>query len=178
VSSARAQASDDLFTPAEAPLPPGAKKRKRAKNADIEDDFAFQCKTRGLPTPAREWEFAKKAFGRRWRLDFAFLDFKLAVEIEGLVVTRALVGGQRIPITVRGKPAIAVVEGQERLVSMGRHAHADGFREDCRKYSAAAELGWTVIRFDPQMVKKREAIEHTMRCLIARGWKNPGILEA
>lgn len=165
----------DLFTPAEAPIPAGAKKpRGRSKNADVEDLFAFQCSSRGLPQFIREHEFAKKAFGRRWRLDFAFPGHMLAIEIEGIVVAKAIIGGDRVELKIGQRDAIAIMGGQERLVSMGRHAHADGFREDCRKYAAAAELGWTVIRFDPKMVRKLEAIEATMRCLIARGWTNPG----
>ena len=133
----------------------GAPRKKRGeKRRSAEDEFAYQCKANGLPEPAREWRFAK-SIGRQWRFDFVFLDHKLAVEIEGLVVAMANIGGKR------------------RMVSMGRHAHADGFREDCRKYATAAALGWTVIRFDPQMVKKREAIEHTMRVLRTKGWK-PG----
>jgi very-short-patch-repair endonuclease len=146
-----------LFDARSAPLPRGVKapktKRKRGENA--EDLFARQCREYGLPAPIREHRFAK-GIGRQWRFDFAFHDFMLAVEIEGLVVANAMIGGKK------------------RLVSMGRHAHADGFREDNIKYASAAVLGWTVLRFDPRQVKDGTAIEYTQRVLAARGWKNPG----
>ena len=171
------QAIADLFSPRDVPYPPGTKppKEKKRRGEDAEAKFARQCREYGLPAFAREFEFAKKALGRRWRADFAFLEpYKLLVEIEGIVVTKAIVGASRVKAVVGKRIVDAVIGGQERLVSMGRHAHADGFREDCRKYASAVELGWTVIRFDPKMVRNREAIERTMRCLIARGWKNPG----
>lgn len=144
--------TDELFAPDV--LVAGAPRKKRGQRRTAEDEFELQCRANGLPAPAREWRFAK-SIGRQWRFDFAFIDQLLAVEIEGIVVAMATVGGKR------------------RMVSMGRHAHADGFREDCRKYASAAMLGWTVLRFDPQMVKKREAIEMTMRVLHAKGWRPP-----
>lgn len=143
--------SGHLFAP-DVPAVAAPKRKRGSKRRSAEDEFAFQCRSHGLPEPAREWRFAK-SIGRQWRFDFAFLEpYLVAVEIEGIVVAKANVGGKM------------------RLVSLGRHAHADGFREDCRKYASAAALGWTVIRFDPQMVKKREAIEMTMRVLASKGW--------
>jgi len=151
--------SGSLFIdPADSPLVNPPKRKRGAPRRSAEDEFAFSCRAMKLPEFAREYRFAK-SIGRKWRFDFAFglpgsdAPYQVAVEIEGIVVTTALVGGKK------------------RLVSLGRHAHADGFREDMRKYSTAAALGWTVIRFDPQMVKKGEAIEMTMRVLSARGWE-------
>lgn len=142
-----------LFRDEPRAAPPTRGRRKKSKRA--EDLFAEQCRTYGLPQPVREYRFAK-SIGRRWRFDFAFfsplddaLDYRVAVEIEGLVVRR--------------------INGQ--MVTTGRHANVAGFREDCRKYSTAAELGWTVLRFEQSMVRSREAIEATMRVLAARGWK-------
>lgn len=130
-------------------------RRKRSGTKKPEDEFAFQCMTRKLPTFKRQYRFAKEALGRQWQFDFAFPEYQLAVELEGLVVASATIGGKK------------------RLVSMGRHAHADGFREDCRKYASAAMLGWVVIRFEVKMVGSGEAIDYTIRVLAARGWK-PG----
>ena len=53
---------------------------------------------------------------RRWRFDFAWPDRMTAVECEGGVWNR------------------------------GRHVRGRGFEEDCRKYNAAAVLGWKVLR--------------------------------
>lgn len=136
----------NLFTPDEVALPAPPKEKSKLKEA--EDIFAFQCEARRLPPAARQWRFAKR-IGRQWKLDFAFLEHMVAVEIEGLVVRR--------------------VQGQ--LVVTGRHASVTGFREDCRKYAAAAAMGWTVLRFEQSMVRDREAIETTMRVLANKGWR-------
>jgi very-short-patch-repair endonuclease len=65
---------------------------------------------------------------RQWRFDFAHVTLKLAVEIEGGHWTG------------------------------GRHVRPLGFQEDCRKYNAAALLGWTVLRFTANMLESGEAI--------------------
>ena len=62
---------------------------------------------------------------RRWRFDFAFPDAKVAVETEGGIWIR------------------------------GRHSRGKGFENDCFKYSAAAALGWAVLRFTGTMMKKQ-----------------------
>ena len=60
---------------------------------------------------------------RRWRFDFAWPERKIAVEVEGGTYTK------------------------------GRHTRPVGFRDDCIKYNAAAQQGWTVLRGDAMMVK-------------------------
>lgn len=60
---------------------------------------------------------------RKWKFDFAWPHAKIAVEIEG------------------------------GTYLAGRHVRPAGFREDCKKYNAAALLGWTVLRGDTVMVK-------------------------
>jgi very-short-patch-repair endonuclease len=71
----------------------------------------------------------KFAKGRKWAFDFAWPDMKTAVEVEGG--------------TAWGK---------------SRHSRGDGFERDCRKYNAAASLGWRVFRFSTEMVVSGEAI--------------------
>ena len=95
-----------------------------------------------MPEFERNHRFAT-SIGREWRFDFAWLDAQIAVEVEGLVVRR--IGGQ--------------------IVTTGRHANPEGFREDCRKYATAALLGWTVLRFEQTMVTNGEAIAFTQRVL-------------
>ncbi len=124
------------------PLEPAAKK------ASPEDLFAAQCRQYRLPAVEPQYRFAK-AIGRQWRFDFAFVDYKLAVEIEGLVVMR-LAG---------------------ELVVRGRHASIKGIKDDMEKYNTAALLGWTVLRFEQQAVKPERAIHMTQRVLAARGWQ-------
>ena len=54
---------------------------------------------------------------RRWRFDFAFVDEKIAVEIEGI-------GGAK-----------------------SRHTSIKGYTGDCDKYNQAVVHGWQVLRF-------------------------------
>jgi very-short-patch-repair endonuclease len=124
----------------------GRPTKKPKRGASQEDLFAFQCKSRQLPSVERNFRFAQSV-KRQWRFDFAFLDAKLAVEVEGLVVHRI---------------------GTE-LVCTGRHASVDGFRQDCVKYATAALLGWTVLRFEQSQVKTGYAIEMAQKLLFARG---------
>ena len=114
----------------------------KSKRERFEDLFAFQCRAYKLPGFERNHRFAQ-SIGRQWRFDFAFAEQMLAVEIEGLIVRR--IGGQ--------------------IVTSGRHANPEGFREDCRKYATAAQLGWNVIRFEQTMVTNGEAIAFTQRVL-------------
>lgn len=64
----------------------------------------------------REHRFHDK---KLWRFDFANLELKLAIEIEGLCAA-----GQK-----------------------SRHTTIKGYQNDCEKYNAAALLGWTVLRY-------------------------------
>jgi very-short-patch-repair endonuclease len=61
---------------------------------------------------------------RRWRFDFANTERKVAIEIEGGAWTG------------------------------GRHTRGAAFEKDAEKYNTAALLGWIVLRYTPQMVKR------------------------
>lgn len=98
--------------------------RPRALSA-LEETFARDCRAIKLPDPEREYRFDPK---RRWRIDFAWPEHKLAVEIEGGVWTG------------------------------GRHTRGAGFIADCEKYNAAALHGWRVLRFTGEHVKSGYAI--------------------
>ena len=74
----------------------------------------------GLPEPEREYRFHNV---RKWRFDFSWPDYMVAVEIEGGTHVR------------------------------GRHNRGRGFTEDCYKYNAAALQGWTVLRFTADMLR-------------------------
>ena len=78
-----------------------------------------QLKPIGAPDPVREHRFAPP---RRWRFDFAWLDSRVAVEVEGGTWTG------------------------------GRHVQGQGFADDCEKYNHAALDGWTVIRLTSDML--------------------------
>jgi len=93
--------------------------------SQLEELFAYQVRAVGLPDPVREHTFAKP---RRWRFDFAWPDFCVAVEIEGGVWSR------------------------------GRHGRGSGIVGDIEKSNAAVMRGWRLLRFTGDMVKKGEAI--------------------
>ena len=131
-------------------LATAARTRPKSARKSAAEEFAYQCRSHRLPRFETELLFAD-SLGRRWRFDFAFLPFRLAVEIEGLTVRR--IGGQ--------------------IVLGGRHATVTGFRDDCEKYANAVVLGWSVLRFEQSQVRADFAILMTMRALAARGWKAP-----
>ena len=79
-----------------------------------------------LPVPVREHKFHPT---RKWRFDLAFLESKLAVEVEGGIWT------------------------------YGRHNRAISFIKDMEKYNEACLLGWNLLRFTTDMVKKGESIK-------------------
>lgn len=66
---------------------------------------------------------------RRWQFDRAWVELKVAFEIEG-GVWKVGEDGQR----------------------GGRHNRPFGFRNDCEKYNAAGALGWRVFRVTGEMV--------------------------
>ena len=80
----------------------------------------------GIPIPIKEYRFHPV---RRWRFDLAFLESKLAVEVEGGIWT------------------------------YGRHNRAISFIKDMEKYNEACLLGWNLLRFTTDMVKKGESIK-------------------
>lgn len=171
-ASPQAELLPPEFVPAEPAEPPGKARRKKANPEDL---FASQCRAYRLPPVLTQHKFAKATLGRLWMFDFAFPDYHVAVEIEGLVVMRVwaakLIGGG--PVTVNGR-IVNVTEVKPTTVTMGRHATISGMREDCVKYNSAAMLGWTVLRFEQNAIKLGEAIEMTMRVLAAKGWRRVG----
>jgi len=78
----------------------------------------------GLPRPVPEHRFYPE---RKWRFDYAWIDQKCAVEIEGGIWTG------------------------------GRHSRGSGFSKDMEKYNMAGKLGWRVFRFSPNQLRKGDA---------------------
>jgi very-short-patch-repair endonuclease len=72
---------------------------------------------------------------RKWRLDAAFPQRKIGVEIDGGVFIQ------------------------------GRHTTGVGFRNDCAKINAAQILGWRVFRFLPQQLETGEVYDTLGRAL-------------
>lgn len=72
-----------------------------------------------LPVPTPEHRFHQV---RRWRIDYAFIEEKLAIEIEGGIWTR------------------------------GRHTRGKGYKKDLEKYNMLQEMGWILLRYTPKGV--------------------------
>lgn len=61
---------------------------------------------------------------RLWRFDYALLEEKIAIEIEG------------------------------GIYKYGRHNRGQGYQKDLHKYNAATKLGWKLFRFSYQDLEK------------------------
>lgn len=83
-----------------------------------------------LPMPVVEHRFHAT---RRWRFDLAWVELRIAAEVEGGVY------------------------------SNGRHVRGKGYEADMNKYNEATIMGWKVLRFSTGQVKQRLAIQTLMR---------------
>ncbi|KDD10136.1 endonuclease domain-containing protein [Bordetella bronchiseptica] len=109
-----------------APVAKRASKRSTPQGPSVlEEHFARDLRAVRVVPPVREYRFMST---RGWRFDFAWPDFKIAVEIEGGVWTG------------------------------GRHTRGAGFVADTEKYNAAAIAGWRVLRFTEKAVRDGTAI--------------------
>ncbi len=94
-----------------------------------------QLREAGLPEPVCEHRFCP---GRRFRFDWAWVEQRVALELEGGVWSR------------------------------GRHVRPRGYERDCIKYSLAAILGWRVIRVTTGMLHDGRALDLVRRALRER----------
>jgi very-short-patch-repair endonuclease len=92
------------------------KKRLRMKATQIPN---YLWSSFGLPLPKPEYRFLPD---RRYRIDYAYPDRLLAIEIEGGVWTH------------------------------GRHTRGSGFVGDIEKYNLLTEYGWHLLRYQPNRV--------------------------
>lgn len=101
-----------------------------------EETLALHLRAHGIPFE-REYRFAPP---RRWRADFAHIDARLLIEVEG---------------------------GTWQKVS--RHKSGIGYAADCEKYNAATEQGWRVLRYTTEMVRAGDAVAQIVRILATDG---------
>ena len=125
---------------------------KAARRTEVEDEMAFNLKAAKVTPPIREFAFAK-GIGRDWRLDFAWPDVLVALEIQG--------GGWLEPDE----------DGNRR----GAHGGGTALERDCEKYSRAAALGWRVLQVTPSHVKSGQTLGWVEEALEMRrlqaGWE-------
>ena len=95
--------------------------RFRAKQSPsrLEDKFLMLWKHAKGPLLEREYRFDAK---RRWRADFAHLEARCLIEVEGGIWVQ------------------------------GRHNRAAGFNADLEKYLEAGLQGWRVFRFGSEQI--------------------------
>ncbi len=79
--------------------------------------FEALCVQAGIGQPEAEYQFHPK---RRWRFDHAWVEYKIALEIDG------------------------------GAWSNGRHTRGKGFLGDMEKLNEAVISGWRVLRCTPQ----------------------------
>lgn len=108
----------------------GAVKVLGPRISEAEELLAFHLKVDGINGFVREHRFAAP---RRWKFDFAFLELKLAIEVDGGAGTG------------------------------GRHTRFEGFAADCEKLNEAVILGWRVLRFTTGQVKSGLAVRTIAR---------------
>lgn len=92
----------------------------------LDEVLAFQFKALKIDCLKREYRFHPK---RRWRLDFADVPKKIAIECEGGIYSR------------------------------GRHTRGKGFENDCEKYNQLAIMGWRLLRFTRKHIEDGTAIK-------------------
>lgn len=97
--------------------------------------FAQLCLQAGIPEPVTEHRFL---FGRRFRFDYAWPEYRVALEVEGGVWTG------------------------------GRHTRGKGFLSDMEKYNHAAQLGWLVLRCVPDTLLKVATVDAVKRAIQTR----------
>ena len=91
-----------------------------AKDSPLEKRFAWAWQAVNGPALVREHRFDE---WRKWRFDFAHVETRTAIEVEGGTWTS------------------------------GRHTSGVGFRNDCEKYNEAQFAGWTVFRLTEDMLR-------------------------
>jgi very-short-patch-repair endonuclease len=100
----------------------------------LEAELALQIRALGLPEPVREYQAIT---GRKFRFDFAWLEHRLLVEVNGGTYTK------------------------------GAHSTGQGIARDYEKANLAVLQGWRVLTFDGKSVKDGTAVEVIRQALEA-----------
>lgn len=109
----------------------------QARESVAEATFALFCRGAKLPPWKRNYRFWK---GRKFELDFAWPDVKVALEIQGVV----------------------------RGLLQGGHQTADGMRDDFIKHNKAVLDGWILILVTQGQVHSGYALEMILDALEQR----------
>ena len=110
------------------------KKAHRDEQQGRDRLFDAMCEAHGLSLPVHEYEFARE-LGRKWRFDYCWPDFNLAVE---------KVGGVWVA---------------------GHHSRGRSQIDDMERRNHAALLGWFVLEFTPGQFDSGEAFSFIKRVI-------------
>ena len=105
------------------------------KKMGREQTFLLMLRARKMPTPEMEVVFAPP---RKFRLDYAWPDYKLGLEVDGGIWTG------------------------------GAHGRGTGIVLDQEKTNLAAGLGWRILRCTPSKLMADETLDHITRALMWR----------
>lgn len=90
----------------------------------IESQFNVKC--------VKEYKFHET---RKWRFDYAIIEHKIAIEVEGGIYTN------------------------------GRHTRGSGFLKDIEKYNTATCGGWRLIRTTPSKLMSVETLGYILKLI-------------
>ena len=94
--------------------------------SELEDLLMLEIEAAGLPTPKRQYRFHSS---RRWLADFAWVEQRLIVEVNGMT----------------------------HVASRG-HTSFEGIHRDYEKANGAQDMGYRYYQFDREMVEDGTAI--------------------
>ena len=103
----------------------------------LEEMMSIQIKASDLPEPTREYRFHPT---RRWRFDFFWPEFQLALEVDGGVYNR------------------------------GRHTTGKGYTGDCEKMNEATCMGIAILRITSKHIGDGSALKWLEVALNGRGY--------
>ncbi len=133
-----------------------AKKQDSNKYADQFEAQLKAEKIRALFTP--EYKFHPD---RKWRIDWALVKVKLAIELNGGVHARAVRCnhcGSAVTRTLNTGAVVSVREG-------GRHNSAGGYVKDLEKLNALCIAGWRVLQFTSETIISGDAVSQVVALL-------------
>lgn len=95
-----------------------------------------------IPVPVKEFKFHHT---RQWRFDYAWPQYKIALEVEGGI--------------------FGYTDKQGNKRKGGAHSSVTGILRDLEKYNSAAVLGYRIIRVQPSDLMKTSTIEMIKKCI-------------
>jgi very-short-patch-repair endonuclease len=131
-------------------------KEDRNKYRDIFAAQLVQAGVRDQFTP--EYQFHPT---RKWRIDWAVVPMRLAVELNGGIFSRPVYCnhcGSPVTRTLANGSVVAIREG-------GRHNGSGGYMKDLEKINSLCCAGWRVLQFTSDAVVSGDAVAQVVTLL-------------